>query len=98
MDDDGLKVETAALREVSAALSAAATGLEAAPGRTEVSAAACAHDALRERLAEVGAGWDRRRQETVALVEGLGRTAHEAALVYEGVDLSLASLIEGRPR
>lgn len=91
--DDGLRVETAALREVGAALSAVEVQLDAARGATDLPPRACAHEGLREQLERVGGGWDRRRSETLALVAGLARTAHEAAVAYEGADLGLASLL-----
>lgn len=91
--DEGLRVETTALREVSAALSRVDVQLQAAQGATALPPQACGHDGLRERLEHVGAGWDRRRRETVALVAGLARAAHDAAVAYEGADLGLAALL-----
>lgn len=88
--DDGLRVQTAVLREAGAALAVVQAELRSAPAIADPAPQVLAHVPLRERLQHVGAGWDRRRLETAEAVSELGQAAVAAAGTYERLETELA--------
>lgn len=95
MTEDGLRVDTCALRETGLVLHAVRAELAAAGTVADPPPEVLGHSTLRERLAHFGAGWDRRRLEVVDAVDDLAAAAALAAESYERLDTELARAVRG---
>lgn len=92
---DGLQVDSLVLRRAGHSLRAVYGEFEQAERTADVGRVVVAHDRLRDRLAEFGAGWNTARAELMQAIEGLGDAAEGAAEAYERIETELTAALAG---
>ncbi len=90
-----LKLNTADLRAAGEDLLAVYREFSNAGPIAEAAADAIAHGRHRDRLREFADNWDDRGEQICDSINGLGEAAHEAAKVYEEIELELVRSLRG---
>ena len=92
---DRLLVQTDVLRRAGSSLRTVHGELDRARDTADVGSDVIAHGRLRGRVHDFGSGWDKRRTEMMAAIEGLGEAAVGAADVYERIETELVAAMAG---
>ena len=92
---DGLQVDTAVLHDAGRSLRVLHGEFDRAEDIADVGSDVIAHGRLRNRLGDFASNWDKRRGEMVAMIEGLGTAAEDAATAYERIETELVAALAG---
>ena len=83
------------LREAGRSLRAVYGELSSARDTADVGRDVIAHDRLRNRVHDFGAGWDKSRTDMMKAIDGLGKSAESAADAYEEIETELVAALAG---